>query len=76
MKVETFRSAIRTRPFQVFTVKTASGETYTVRHPELVAISSTGQSVGLFLDEAFAVLDMESITEFVVTRDRPRETLG
>jgi hypothetical protein len=73
MEADQFRSALRTRPFKPFTVKTGSGEQYTVRDPETVAISPSGRTIGLALDEGCALLDMASITEFVIDRNRRRK---
>jgi hypothetical protein len=73
MEADQFRSALRTKPFKPFTVKTASGEKYTVRHPEIVGISPSGRTVALMFDEGIAVLDMASITEYVVGRNQPKK---
>jgi hypothetical protein len=71
MEADQFRSALRTRPFRAFKLRTSSGETCSVKHPEMVAITPSGRTVLLALDEGFAVVDMTSITEFVVARSRP-----
>jgi hypothetical protein len=70
MEADQFRSALRTRPFKPFTVRTGSGAQYTVKHPETVGISTSGRTVVLALDEGSAVLDMASITDYVVTPQR------
>jgi hypothetical protein len=44
----------------------ASGESYPVNHPERFAISESGRSVGVWRDhEDIAIIDVDSITEFV-----------
>jgi hypothetical protein len=73
MEADQFRSALRTKPFKPFAVKTASGEQYTVRHPENVAITPSGRTVILAFDEGYAVIDMISISEFVIARNRPKK---
>jgi len=71
MEADQFRSALRTRPFKAFKLRTSSGETYTVKHPEMVAITPNGRTELLALDEGFAIVDTASITEFVISRAGP-----
>jgi hypothetical protein len=70
MEADQFRNAIGTRPF---TIRTSSGEKYTVRHPETVSISPSGRTVAFVTDEGHAVFDMAAISEFVVTRSTPKK---
>jgi hypothetical protein len=66
MKADQLQAAIRNVPFRPFVIHTASGESYPVNHPERCSISQSGRSVGVWLDhEDMAIIDMESITEFV-----------
>jgi hypothetical protein len=74
MEADQFRSALRTRPFKPFAIRTGSGEKYIVKHPETVGISKSGRTVVLALDEGSAVIDMASITEYVVVRQRRSKT--
>jgi len=71
MEADRFRSALRTRPFKAFTVRTGSGEKYTVRRPEIVGMTPSGRTVLLAMDEGYAVIDMASITGFVITQQGP-----
>jgi hypothetical protein len=68
MDIEQFRSALRTRPFRAFTVRTAGGESYEVAHPETVGITPSGQTVVLAQVAGVAILDTGSITEYVVAQ--------
>jgi hypothetical protein len=71
MEADQFRSALRTRPFKAFKLRTGTGETYSIKHPEMVASTPTGRTVVLALDEGFTIVDMASITEFVISRSGP-----
>jgi len=73
MEADQFRSALRTRPFKPFAVRTSSGEKYTVTHPEMIGITPSGRTVLLAYDEGYAVIDMASITEFVVAHPGARK---
>jgi hypothetical protein len=72
MTADQFRSALRTTPFRPFTVHTGSGEACKVTHPETVGISPSGQTVVIVQDSGTAILDMESITEYVVSNPTRR----
>ncbi len=46
MTVQTFRDLLKKQPFQPFRVVMSSGQTYEVRHPEMVALTRTDLLVG------------------------------
>jgi hypothetical protein len=74
MKSDQVIAAIRKVPFRPFVIHTASGESYPVNHPEGCAISPGGRSLGVWLDnEDLAIIDVESITEFVARPSRQRK---
>jgi hypothetical protein len=52
------RLLITARPFRPFTVRTNSGETYTVHHPELVSCSTDGRDMYLSDDGGTHLLEM------------------
>jgi hypothetical protein len=61
------RAMITTRPFQPFIIKMASGERFTIRHPENAACDDRGRSLtvydqGLHLVEMLLVEVMEPAT--------------
>jgi hypothetical protein len=66
MEIDKFRSALRTRPFKPFQIRTASGESYPLIHPETVGVTPSGKTIAIALDEGVAVLDVASITEYVL----------
>jgi hypothetical protein len=54
------------RPFNPFTLRTVSGESYHVSDPELAWQSPGGQTVLISTKgEAFALLDIDHVTEIV-----------
>ncbi len=63
MDAEQFRSAHKLRPFRPITIQTASGEAYTVKHPEAMWQSPQGGTVIVATGgESFAMLATEHIT--------------
>jgi hypothetical protein len=54
---EQLRALITARPFQPFLVKTASGERFTVRHPENAACDDRGGSLTVY-DEGLHLVEM------------------
>jgi hypothetical protein len=72
MHPDQFRSALRKRPFRQFTIHTASGETYTVAHPEVAWQSPAGQTVIVSIrGEEVAMLDTTLISEIVFSTNQP-----
>ena len=66
MNVERVLSYYSQRPVRPFTIHTASGESYTVTHPETMAIGAEDEVVILLNGpDTFAILDMPSITEIL-----------
>ena len=65
MNAEQFRSAHKLRPFRPITIHTASGEAYTVTHPEAMWQSPQGGTVIVATGgESLTMLATEHITEF------------
>lgn len=64
MKVENIQAAVRIRPFKPFAIRTGSGESYPVRHPEMIALSPD-VSVLLVIHGPgkTAMIDIDSVTE-------------
>ncbi len=74
MNVEQFRNAHRLRPFKPFVIRTASGESYPVTHPETVWQSPGGHTVIVGMKgEEVAMIDIDHITEFVSTTRKPTQ---
>jgi hypothetical protein len=70
--VEQFRTAHRLHPFKPFVIHTASGESYPVTHPEVVWQSPGGHTIVVGIKgEEVAIIDIEHITELVLTTRRP-----
>ena len=69
MTVQQFGTARNSRPFKPFEIRTASGESYPVTHPEDVWQSPGGEAVIVAIKdvdgESVVMLDVQHITEFV-----------
>ena len=66
MRADQLQGALRKVPFRPFVIRTGSGEKYPVNHPESCAISPSGRTLSVWLDnEDQAIIDVESVTEFV-----------
>jgi hypothetical protein len=74
--VETILSLTKT-PFHPFMVRTASGETYTVAHPEMYWMDPDGE-VMLIKDrkQGVALIDTASVTECVRLRPKAPSRKG
>lgn len=75
MTAENLRSALRKRPFRPFEIKTASGATYPVTHPEVAWISPAGEVVIVALrsdrGEQVAMLDLPLMADIVYSLAQP-----
>ena len=75
MNVERIRSFYNQRPVHPFVIHTALGESYTVSHPELMAINEADGEVFLvWRGGGMAAIDIASITE--ITRDFSKQESG
>jgi hypothetical protein len=71
MKADQLQAAMRRHPFRPFVIRTGSGESYPVDHPESCPISPSGRTLSVWLDnEDQAIIDTESVTEFVARPSR------
>lgn len=52
---DAIKSRLRTSPFRPFVMKMGSGDTYLVRHPELVSLSPGGRRLILWVGDDQAV---------------------
>jgi hypothetical protein len=55
---EQLREMITARPFRPFVVKLASGESYTIRHPENASCDARGRSMSVYDDDGFHLVEM------------------
>lgn len=77
MNVEQFRNAHRLRPFKPFVIRTSSGESYPVTHPEAVWQSPGGHTIIVGIKgEEVAMIDIDHIAEFVFTTRKPTRGTG
>jgi hypothetical protein len=68
MTTEQFRATIRLQPFRPFTIRMADGRSFSVEHPDFVALSPTGRTVIVFQrDDSYSVLDLLLMSELDVT---------
>ena len=59
MTIERFMEFIRAQPFRPFTIHTADGRSFYVKHPEFVARSPKGRTVVVHYDEdRMVILDL------------------
>ncbi len=64
MQPDPIRAAHKLRPFQPFTIVTASAESYHVSHPELMGQSPRGNTVIVMPEgDEVVMIDVASITE-------------
>lgn len=63
MTTPQLRSVLRAAPFQPFDIFMADGRALTVRHPEMVAITSGGRTIGVAAtDETIEIVDLLLVT--------------
>ncbi len=68
MSIDRVRSFYNRQPVRPFTIHTTSGESYTVRHPETMAIAEADGVIFLLPGPGkMAMIDIASITE--ITRN-------
>jgi hypothetical protein len=67
------RAMITARPFRPFTVRTNSGQTYTVYHPELVSCTVDGREMQLNDDDGTHLLGMLCV-EAIEPLPAPQQT--
>ena len=68
MNIQRIRSFYYQRPVRPFTIHTASGESYTVTHPETMAIDEEDEIIFLLPGPGkLAMINVASITE--ITQD-------
>jgi hypothetical protein len=73
MNVEQFQNAHRLSPFRPFSIRTASGESYKVSHPEAVWQSPGGHTIIVGIKgEEVAMIDIGHITKFVFTTKKAK----
>ncbi len=60
MTIDQLRKAIKAQPFRPFTLRTADGGTYEVKHPEMVAIGPGAERTFIVAHAAedYSVLDL------------------
>lgn len=64
MTVENLRAFKRARPFRQFAIRTSSGESYLVRHPELISFTFDRKGVMLAPGPGrVALIDLDNIAE-------------
>ena len=67
MTTEQLRAALRSQPFQPFTIRMADGRSFDVPHPDFVARSHSGRTIVLMQpDDSYSVLDLPLMTELEV----------
>ena len=63
MTTPQLRSMLRATPFQPFEIFMADGRSLSVQHPEMVAITSGGRTIGVAAtDERIEIVDLLLVT--------------
>ena len=66
MTIDTLRAVRGAKPFRPFEIHTGSGESYTITHPEIIAISPDGETAVVFPGPGqIGMIDIASITEIM-----------
>ncbi len=75
MNAEQFKNAHNLKPFKPFSIRTASGESHHVAHPEALWQSPGGQTAIVGIGgEAVVMIDIGHITEFVYGRKKSTQS--
>ncbi len=75
MTAENIRAFKRPRPFRRFLIHTSSGESYTVRHPELLAFTFDRKGVLLAAGPGkVALIDLDNVSELTYDLNGRRES--
>jgi hypothetical protein len=61
MPIDEIRSAMHRQPFQPFSVQTADGQAYYVRHPDFIATSTNGRTITVYDDSGHHILDVRLV---------------
>ncbi|MFI5456407.1 MAG: hypothetical protein ACHRXM_13240 [Isosphaerales bacterium] len=61
MPIDDIRSAMHQQPFQPFSVRTADGQAYYVRHPDFIATSTSGRPFTVYDDAGHHILDVRLV---------------
>jgi len=71
--IEQIRKAYQTKPFQPFTLRTADGTDYVVKHSEFLYITPKGRTIVVADDEgAVSVIDLLLVSSLHFTNSRPQ----
>jgi hypothetical protein len=66
MTADQIKAAWHKVPFRPFVLRTGSGESYPVNHPEALSFTPSGRTLSVWLNEYDqAIIDVASVNEFV-----------
>jgi len=63
MSIDEIRNAMHRQPFLPFTIHTAGGQSFLVRHPDFIATAPTGRMISVYDDEGHHLLDTHMVTQ-------------
>ncbi|HZW31419.1 MAG TPA: hypothetical protein VFF52_11970 [Isosphaeraceae bacterium] len=63
MSIDQIRHAMHQQPFLPFTVHTAGGQSFLVKHPDFIATSPTGRMITVWDDAGHHILDVGLVTQ-------------
>lgn len=63
MSIDEIRQAMHQQPFFPFTVHTAGGQSFVVRHPDFIATSPTGRMITVWDEAGHHILDIGLVTQ-------------
>lgn len=77
MTAENVRAFKRARPFRRFLIHTSSGDSFLVRHPELLAFTFDRKGVMLAAGRSkVALIDLDNVSALTCDPTKPRDTPG
>ncbi len=74
MTIERFKEFCDSQPFRPFVIHLADGRAVPVHHPDFIATSPSGRTVGVFQpDDTFNMIDLLLVTDLeIVSRNGRR----
>ncbi len=68
---EQLRDMVSARPFRPYVITLADGQTFTIRHPELVACDVRGRDLEINTDDGLVRVEMLLVTSMKQVEQQP-----
>lgn len=72
MTIEQFRKVQRAQPFRPYELKLAGGRAVRVSSPEFVTESRSGQTLAVWIDDGFEIIDLPLVAEVEELQGPPK----